>query len=428
MSYNSETGIISSPVSIDDVKQALGESSNDLATLCKSENINIWSKYKPISCKGEFKEYPIREDSDEIVTSSYSNYTCVVRCGMNIPMDTYKNLRNNYGGEGFAINGCYNLYANNIYGRVGGIHGDITTSVSGKHFPKGGANSPYRLSDFRNYNSKAKNNEFLTSLPESHTVEVYYSSIRKFNCVLYMNTNVDNNTNLTMDDIITDLSLAWSFWIQIRYDSPYNTIDKIYKNYYVGNCQKPTDFVYASKEITFDIGSGDKIIDIVPFLAYTRNATLYDDTKIIFISLPGAISFKYYPRQIYMESIKSGSSDFVYFSELRELVGGSCICKAKIYKLPDGALTVTDGMFRSVCTYGNNKTTYGRGYVSNSSGQNTGSVTIPEGDRTDYIEVYIRFDNVYEGGYYGQMCQLSFEINIDGGWKQVPPGGSYIMH
>ncbi|MEH2860845.1 hypothetical protein V7T12_00615 [Segatella copri] len=427
MSYNSDSGIISAPVSIDDVKQALGESSNDLATLCKSENINIWSKYKPISCKGEFKEYPIREDSDEIVTSSYSKYTCVVRCGMNIPMDTYKNLRNNYGGEGFAINGCYNFYIDNVYGRVGGIHGDTTTSVSGKHFPKGGANSPYRLSDFRNYNSKAKNNKFLTSLPQFNTVEVYYSSIRKFNCVLYMNTNVDNNTNLTMDDIITDLSLAWSFWIQIRYDSPYNTTDKIYKNYYVGNCQKPTDFVYASKEITFDIGSGDKIIDIVPFLAYTRNATLYDDTKIIFISLPGAISFKYYPRQIYMESIKSGSSDFVYFSELRELVGGSCICKAKIYKLPDGALTVTDGMFRSVCTYGNNKTTYGRGYVSNSSGQNTGSVTIPEGDRTDYIEVYIRFDNVYEGGYYGQRCQLSFEINIDGGWKQVPPGGSYIM-
>lgn len=437
MSYNSETGIISAPVSIDDVKQALGESSNDLATLCKSENINIWSKYKPISCKGEFKEYPIREDSEEIVTSSYSKYTCVVRCGMNIPMDTYKNLRNNYGGEGFAINGCYNLYVDNIYGRNGGISADTTTMVSGKHFPKGGTNSPYRLSDFRNYNSKAKSNTFLTSLPQYNTVEVYYSSTPKLNCVLYMNTNVDNNTNLTMDDIITDLSLAWSFWIQIRYDSPYNTTDKIYKNYYVGNCQKPTDYVYASKEITFDIGSGDKVITIVPFLAYTRNATLYDDTKIIFISLPGAISFKYYPRQIYMESIKSGSSGFVDFSSLRELVGATCICKAKIYKLPDAALTVTDGMFRSVCTYGNNqifrmptsnKTTYGRGYVSNSSGQGTSSVTIPEGDRTDYVEVYIRFDNIYDGGYYGQMCQLSFEINIDGGWKQVPPGGSYIMH
>lgn len=265
MSYNSDSGIISAPVSIDDVKQALGESSNDLATLCKSENINIWSKYKPINCKGEFKEYPIREDSDEIVTSSYSKYTCVVRCGMNIPMDTYKNLRNNYGGEGFAINGCYNLYVDNIYGKNGGISADTTTMVSGKHFPKGGANSPYRLSDFRNYNSKAKDNRCLTSLPQYNTVEVYYSSTLKFNCVLYMNTNVDNNTNLTMDDIITDLSLAWSFWIQICYDSPYNTTDKIYKNYYVGNCKKPTDYIYAGREITFDIGSGDKVITIVPF-------------------------------------------------------------------------------------------------------------------------------------------------------------------
>lgn len=431
MPYNSENGIISAPVSIDDVKQALGESSNDLATLCKSENINIWSKYKPISCKGEFKEYPIREDSDEKATSSYSKYTCVVRCGMNIPMDTYKNLRNKYGEEGFAIKACNNLYQDNVYGN-NGIDKDASTdshyvNASGKHFPKGGANSPYRLSDFRNYNSKASGNTFLTSIPQFHTVEVYYSSTFKFNCVLYMNTHVDNNTNLTMDDIITDLSLAWSFWIQICYDSPYNVNDKIYKNYYVGNCKKPTDYIYAGREITFDIGSGDKYIDIVPFLAYTRNATLYDNTKIIFISLPGGISFKYYPRQSNMESIKSGSSGFVDFSSLRELVGATCICKARIYKLPDATFTITDGIFRSVAAYGNNKTTYGRGHVSNSYGQGTGSVTIPQGDRTDYVETYIRFDNIYEGGYYGQRCQLSFEINIDGGWKQVPPGGSYIM-
>lgn len=431
MSYNSESGIISAPVSINDVKQALGESSNDLATLCKSENINIWSKYKPISCKGDFKEYPIREDSEEIVTSSFSKFTCVVRCGMNIPMDTYKNLRNNYGGEGFAINACEELYKDNVYG-ISGIDKDASTNshnvyASGKHFPKGGTNSPYRLGDFRNYNAKAVQTPYLTSFPQFHNIEVYYSSTPKFNCVLYMDTHIDNNTNLTMDDIITDLSLAWSFWIQIRYNSPYNTTDKIYKNYYVGNCKKPTDYIYVSREITFDIGSGDKVITIVPFLAYTRNATLYDNTKIIFISLPGGIIFKYYPRQFYMENIKSGSSGFVDFSSLRELFGGSCICKARIYKLPDLTFTITDDIFRSVAAYGNNKITYGKAHVSNSSGQGTGSVTIPKGDRTDYVEVYIRFDNVYEGGYYGQMCQLSFEINIDGGWKQVPPGGIYIM-
>ena len=432
MSYNSDTRIISAPVSIDDVKQALGESSNDLATLCKSENINIWSKYKPINCKGEFKEYPIREDSYETATSSYNKYNCDIRCGMNIPIDTYRNLYNNYGGEGFAIKACTNFYRDNVYG-YNGVDKDASSSshvvnASGKHFPKGGTNSPYRLGDFRNYNNYAKHNMFLSSIPELRNVEIYYSSTPKFNCTLYMNKNIDNNTNLTMDDIITDLSLGWSFWVQICYDSPYNIIDKIYKNYYVGNCKKPTDYIYAGREITFDIGSGDKVIDIVPFLAYTRNASLYDNTKIIFIRCPGVIQFKYYPRQIYMESIKSGSSGFVDFSSLRELVGGSCICKAKIYKLPDAALTVTDGIFRSVCTYGNNKTTYGRGYVSNSSGQGIGSVTIPEGDISDYVEIYIRFDNVYEGAYYGQTCQLSFESNIDGGWKQVPPGGSYIMH
>ena len=423
-------GKIIAPVSIEDVKTVLGESSNDLATLCKSENINIWSKYKPISCKGEFKEYPIIEDSYETVKSSYNKYNCDIRCGMNIPIDTYRNLYNNYGGEGFAIKACENFYIDNVYGRNGGIHDNTSTSISGKHFPKGGANSPYRLSDFRNYTNNAKFNGFLTSLPKLTDANIYYSSTPKFNCVLSKNTNVDDTTNLTMDDIITDLYSAWSFWIQICYDSPYNVNDKIYENYYVGNCQKPTDYIYASKEITFNIGSGDKVINVVPFLAYTRNATLDDNTKIIFIDSPGAIRFKYYPRQINMESIKSGSSGFVDFSSLRELVGATCICKARIHKLPDATFTVTAGMFRSVCIYDNyNKTTYGRGYVSNSSGQiTTDSVTIPEGDRTDYVEIYIRFDNIYEGGYSGKRCELSFEINIDDEWKQIPPGGNYIIN
>ena len=436
-------GKIIAPISIEDVKTVLGETSNDLATLCKSENINIWSKYKPISCRGEFKEYPIREDSYETATSSYNKYNCDVRCGMNIPIDTYRNLYNNFSGEGFAIKACTDFYQDNVYG-YNGVDKDASSSshivnASGKHFPKGGTNSPYRLGDFRNYNNNAKHNAFLSSIPELRDIEVYHSSTPKFNCVFYKNTNVDDTTNLTMEDIIPDLYSAWSFWIQIRYDSPNNIVDKIYRNYYIGNCKEPTDYIYASKEITFDIGNNTKIT-IVPFLANVRNASLNDNSKIIFIRCPGSIQFNYYPRQIYMESIKSGSSGFVDFSSLRELVGGSCICKAKIYKLPDATFTVTDGMFRSVATYsndrifrsaatyGNDKTTYGRGYVSNSDGQGIGSVTIPKGDRTDYVEVYIRFDNVYEGGYSGQRCQLTFEINIDDAWKQVPPGGSYIMN
>ena len=40
------------PVSMSDVKSAVGSSSNDLATLCTSSAINMWSKYKPIFHSG----------------------------------------------------------------------------------------------------------------------------------------------------------------------------------------------------------------------------------------------------------------------------------------------------------------------------------------------------------------------------------------
>lgn len=40
-------GIITAPVSIDDVHDALGESSYDLGTLCMSQKINRWARFKP---------------------------------------------------------------------------------------------------------------------------------------------------------------------------------------------------------------------------------------------------------------------------------------------------------------------------------------------------------------------------------------------
>lgn len=47
MSYNSSTKTITAPVSISDVQSALSNSSGDLATLCTSGNINMWSRHKP---------------------------------------------------------------------------------------------------------------------------------------------------------------------------------------------------------------------------------------------------------------------------------------------------------------------------------------------------------------------------------------------
>lgn len=43
-----EGKIITMPVSVADVKQVLGSASNDLGTLCKNTNINMWAKWKPV--------------------------------------------------------------------------------------------------------------------------------------------------------------------------------------------------------------------------------------------------------------------------------------------------------------------------------------------------------------------------------------------
>ena len=48
MSYVPSEQIISAPVSIYDIQQALGTYDNDLATLCMKPNINMWSPRKPI--------------------------------------------------------------------------------------------------------------------------------------------------------------------------------------------------------------------------------------------------------------------------------------------------------------------------------------------------------------------------------------------
>lgn len=120
MPYDSNMGVISAPVSIDDVKQALGESSNDLATLCKSENINMWAKYKPTCYPSPFP--------DNWYEAQNGNY------GISVPK--YSNLESLY--NAYFIDGDKNHDNGYLYER-----------------PSGGSAEPYRLGDFRGYNNKA---------------------------------------------------------------------------------------------------------------------------------------------------------------------------------------------------------------------------------------------------------------------------------
>ena len=48
MAYDSATGKVSEPVGLDDIQDAIGSTEAGIIALCKSANVNMWAKYKPV--------------------------------------------------------------------------------------------------------------------------------------------------------------------------------------------------------------------------------------------------------------------------------------------------------------------------------------------------------------------------------------------
>lgn len=125
MNYNNN--LIKAPVVMPtDIAAVLGIDGTDLATLCVSDRINPWAKWKPI-------DYNTKGILTETMREAV-NYGLV-----NIPT-------------------WINRYANNMTNFVFGISRESANHPSvgdlpvywGYQHPKGGSNSPYRLSDFSN--------------------------------------------------------------------------------------------------------------------------------------------------------------------------------------------------------------------------------------------------------------------------------------
>lgn len=119
MAYNSSTTIVTAPVSIRDVQNALGKSDIDLGTLCVANTINKWSKYKPVV-------YPSLFDNNDGKGTVINTSSTKQMYGLTVPLTTdYFNVYKNGGGQW-------------VYTR-----------------PTGGLASPFRLTDFNNYRRNA---------------------------------------------------------------------------------------------------------------------------------------------------------------------------------------------------------------------------------------------------------------------------------
>ena len=117
MAYSN--GMITAPVSIQDVRQTLGNSSTDLGTLCKASQINMWAKFKPIyhSEVGLLKNSQ-RQNSGHSVS-------------------------------GYAISwGIMKPAVSSWLDYIDTSNGVVKSGAWGYDRPQGGTASPYRLADF----------------------------------------------------------------------------------------------------------------------------------------------------------------------------------------------------------------------------------------------------------------------------------------
>ncbi len=137
MAYNSETGIITGPVSINDVQRALGVSSNDIATLCTHQNINIWAMYKPVDNSILLPDYMSQWNSIQKEWNSIANW--------------FHGIQSAGWRYGLSFTG-YNSIASLV-----AAYDNATDNMNGwtYHRPRVAANSKPRLSDFAGYNHKA---------------------------------------------------------------------------------------------------------------------------------------------------------------------------------------------------------------------------------------------------------------------------------
>lgn len=155
---------ITAPVSIDDVRSALGESSNDVATLCKSTKINMWAKYKPV-------------DSDNAFLDINTGWRGKRNdCNINYPKAT----------SIYDIKGYYSQADNGFTHRT--------------------ASAPYRLGDFRGYNHNARS-EYLEICTTSPSAEDAVSISAAYNL-----QSVDSDW-ISMKDLLNDGSITYHFGV-----------------------------------------------------------------------------------------------------------------------------------------------------------------------------------------------------------------------
>lgn len=394
MSLNN--GIISAPVSINDVKSVLGESSNDLATLCNSDGIMPWSRYKPIAYSQPFTDIPpVREDRT-IDVKSYNGAPCIVRCGLLVPeikydVNTFSTI--------FDI--AERLQTDNTWGNI--YAPSATYNVYHLH---GGTSEPYRLGDFRNYSIYASKS-FAINTPKT-TIHKIYNIERTMSVVLYEDMTVEGES-VKLEDMFQDLYKFWSLYLCVRYGT-----DKNVSLIKVSDVNKDEIYIYAKGDVVFE----NDDVYVVPCLISDRyDADINQHGSIVILDTPGRILWEYKPRIINIYKVKSGQN-WEDMDTAIDINHNEIMLIVDISKTTSSSKTFANGQFKCTAHYINDtKTVVSYGDITNSIGQNINTFTVPVGNENEKVQCYLKFTGVHENPKIGTSIYFDFEWYDDDTYK-----------
>lgn len=387
-------GKITAPVSIDDVKRALGESSDDLATLCNNDGIVPWSRCKPIAYSQPFTDIPpVREDRIINVTSYYGA-PCIVRCGILVPEIKYD--VNNFNAI-FDI--AERLDSDNTWGN----RFAPSATYNGYHL-HGGTSEPYRLGDFRNYCNNASKT-FAINTPNK-TIHKIYNTERTMSVVLYEDMSTDDHGySVLLENMFQNLYEYWSLYLCVRYGT-----DKNCSLIKVSDVNKNEYYVYAKGDVVF---TNDDVY-IVPCLIPDKYEA---GLSIVILDSPGRILWEYKPRVINIYKIKSGNQDWEIMDDVINIENNEIMLLVEISKT-SSSKTFANGQFKCIAHYINDtKTVISYGDITNSLGQKINVFTVPVGNENDKVQCYLKFTGVHENPKIGTNIYFDFEWYDDDTYK-----------
>lgn len=387
-------GKITAPVSIDDVKRALGESSDDLATLCNNDGIVPWSRCKPIAYSQPFTDIPpVREDRTINVTSYYGA-PCIVRCGILVPEIKYD--VNNFNAI-FDI--AERLDSDNTWGN----RFAPSATYNGYHL-HGGTSEPYRLGDFRNYCNNASKT-FAINTPNK-TIHKIYNTERTMSVVLYEDMSTyDHGYSVLLENMFQNLYEYWSLYLCVRYGT-----DKNCSLIKVSDVNKNEYYVYAKGDVVF---TNDDVY-IVPCLIPDKYEA---GLSIVILDSPGRILWEYKPRVINIYKIKSGNQDWEIMDDVINIENNEIMLLVEISKT-SSSKTFANGQFKCIAHYINDtKTVISYGDITNSIGQKINVFTVPVGNENDKVQCYLKFTGVHENPKIGTNIYFDFEWYDDDTYK-----------